>query len=480
MTVNAHPRADQSTRHQHHGLSGILLRIWITDLLVIIWAVLGAETIRFGSAAVASPDLEYITFIVTLVATWVLMLHLHRAYDRRLLGHGPEEYKVVAGASFQLFAVLAIVSYLLQLEVARGLVAIAMPAGTIGLLVSRWLWRKWLTLHRIQGLLSTSVLVVGDREHLVNLIRSLESAPDAGYHVVAACCSEALGGYLGQVPVLGDESEAAEIAQRADVSTVICTSSQRLGAGGLRRLGWALEGQDVDLVVAPELTEVAGPRVLTRPVAGLSLLYVEAPVFAGPQLAIKTAIDRIAAAALLILLSPLFALVAILIRRDQKGPVFFRQERIGKSGTSFPMLKFRTMVIDAEEILPSLLDQSDGQGPLFKLHDDPRITHIGATLRRYSLDELPQLVNVLWGQMSLVGPRPPLASEVEEYEHDVRRRLLVKPGMTGLWQINGRSDLSWEEAVRFDLYYVENWSIMSDLMILWRTGRAVVRSSGAY
>jgi exopolysaccharide biosynthesis polyprenyl glycosylphosphotransferase len=489
MTAAAPPRAEQSTAHQHHRLSGILLRIRITDLLVIIWAVLGAMIIRFGSAAAATPELEYITFIAMLVATWVLMLHLHDAYDRRLLGHGPEEYKVVAKASFQLFAVLAILSYLLRLEVARGFVAIAMPAGMLGLLLSRWLWRKWLTMHRIQGLLSThriqgllstSVLVVGEREHLVNLIRSLESVPDAGYRVVAACCSDAEGDYLGRVPVLGDESQAAEIARRADVSTVICTSSQRLGSGGLRRLGWALEGQDVDLVVAPELTEVAGPRVLTRPVAGLSLLHVEAPVFAGPQLAIKTTIDRIAAATLLVLLSPLFAVVAILIRRDAHGPVFFRQERVGKGGTFFPMLKFRTMVIDAEEMLPSLLDQSDGQGPLFKLRDDPRITNIGATLRRYSLDELPQLVNVLRGDMSLVGPRPPLASEVEEYEHDVRRRLLVRPGMTGLWQINGRSDLSWEEAVRFDLYYVENWSVMSDLMILWRTGRAVVQSSGAY
>jgi len=480
MTAAAPPRAKQSSAHQDHRLSGILLRIRITDLLVIIWAVLGAMIIRFGSAAAASPELEYITFIVMLVATWVLMLHLHDAYDSRLLGHGPEEYKVVAKASFQLFAVLAILSYLLRLEVARGFVAIAMPAGMLGLLLSRWLWRRWLTMHRIQGLLSTSVLVVVEREHLMNLIRSLESVPDAGYRVVAACCSDAEGDYLGRVPVLGDESEAAEIARRADVSTVICTSSQRLGSGGLRRLGWALEGQDVDLVVAPELTEVAGPRVLTRPVAGLSLLHVEAPVFAGPQLAIKTTIDRIAAATLLVLLSPLFAVVAILIRRDAQGPVFFRQERIGKGGTSFPMLKFRTMVIDAEEMPPSLLDQSDGQGPLFKLRDDPRITRIGATLRRYSLDELPQLVNVLRGQMSLVGPRPPLASEVEKYEKDVRRRLLVKPGMTGLWQINGRSDLSWEEAVRFDLYYVENWSVMSDLMILWRTGRAAVQSSGAY
>jgi len=172
--------------------------------------------------------------------------------------------------------------------------------------------------------------------------------------------------------------------------------------------------------------------------------------------------------------------VAVLIKADRKGPVFYRQERVGKDGTFFPMLKFRTMLVGAEAMLPSLQDRSEGQGPLFKMGDDPRITPIGVKLRRYSLDELPQLINVLRGQMSLVGPRPPLPSEVENYSQDVRRRLLVRPGMTGLWQINGRSDLSWDESVRFDLYYVENWSVMSDLMILWRTGRAVLRASGAY
>ena len=309
---------------------------------------------------------------------------------------------------------------------------------------------------------------------------ALDSTPEAGYRVVAACCSDAQESFIGRVPVLGDESEAAAIAARMGVNTVACTSSWRLGAGGLRRLGWALKGQDVDLVVAPGLTDVAGPRVLTRPVAGLSLLHVDAPVFTGPQLAIKTVIDRFGAAALLTLLSPLFAIVAFLIARDHGGPVFFRQERIGRDGTVFPLLKFRTMVLEAEAMLPGLQDQSQGQGPLFKLRDDPRITHIGASLRRYSVDEFPQLINVLRGQMSLVGPRPPPASEVETYGSDVRRPLLVKPGMTGLWQINGRSDLAWDDAVRFDLYYDENWSVMSDLIILWRTGRAVLHSSGAY
>ena len=463
-------------------------KIALSDFLVISWAVLGAQLIRFGPAAVQVrlPDgehspiqFQYSVFSALLIGAWMLLLRLQGAHDHRTLGHGPEEYKAVATASFWLFGMVAVVSYVLRLELARGYVALALPVGTIGLLVSRWLWRRWLRLHRAHGLMSPSVLVVGDREHLTSLIRALKSAPDAGYHVVAACCDDDDRSDISQVPLLGTESQAAEVARQIGVDTVACASSSPSGNGGFRHLSWALEGQDVELVV-PALTDVAGPRVFTRPVAGLSLLHVEAPVFTGPRLALKNAIDRVGAAFLLLLLSPVFAAIALLIRRDSAGPVFYRQERVGKGGTSFPMLKFRTMQVGAEGMLASLLDRSDGQGPLFKLRDDPRITGIGSSLRKYSLDELPQLINVLRGEMSLVGPRPPLASEVEMYESHVRRRLLVKPGMTGLWQINGRSDLSWDDSVRYDLYYVENWSVFSDLMILWRTSRAVLQGSGAY
>jgi exopolysaccharide biosynthesis polyprenyl glycosylphosphotransferase len=271
------------------------------------------------------------------------------------------------------------------------------------------------------------------------------------------------------------------MARRTGVRTVACTSSSTFDTGGLRRLGWALESQDVDLVVVPSLTDVAGPRVLTRPVAGLSLLHVEAPVFAGPQLAIKTTIDRVGSAVLLGLLSPLFAVVAFLVWRHDRGPVFFHHERIGLDGQVFRMFKFRTMVTNAEELLLPLLASTGQEAtPLYKIRADPRVTPVGNWLRRYSVDELPQLINVLRGEMSLVGPRPQVAFEVATYGSDVRRRLLVKPGMTGLWQINGRSDLSWDESIRFDLYYVENWSVMSDLMILWRTSRAVRHGAGAY
>lgn len=488
MTLTTRTRPSPSALKQD-PLSGFLQRVGITDVLVITWAVLGAQLIRFGQDPVSvflspgeatSVDLKHTAFSIVLLITWLVMLRTHGAYDRRLIGHGPEEYRAVATASLRLFGVITVVSYVFHLEIARGYVAMAMPAGMVGLLSARWLWRKWLTMHRSHGLLSGSVLVVGRHEHLVNLIRALDSVPSAGYHVVAACCTDSDQTSIGRVPVVGVEEDASEIAGRMGVSTVACTSSWALGADGLRRLSWALEGQNIQLVVAPELMEVAGPRVLVRPVAGLSLLHVEAPVFAGPQLALKTAFDRVAAAALLILLSPLLAVLALRIKQQDLGPVFFRQERVGKDGSSFPMLKFRTMVIDAEAMLPSLLARNDAQGPLFKLADDPRVTRIGSVLRRYSLDELPQLVNVVRGQMSLVGPRPPLAREVETYGSDVHRRLLVKPGMTGLWQINGRSDLSWDESVRYDLYYVENWSVMSDLIILWRTARAVLHSSGAY
>jgi exopolysaccharide biosynthesis polyprenyl glycosylphosphotransferase len=190
--------------------------------------------------------------------------------------------------------------------------------------------------------------------------------------------------------------------------------------------------------------------------------------------------DVTAALAALVMLSPLLLLLAVIVRRDSPGPVVFRQDRIGKDGQVFGMFKFRSMVVDAEARLAALNQQNQGAGVLFKMKDDPRVTRCGRWMRKYSLDELPQLWNVVLGDMSMVGPRPPLDREVSGYERHTRRRLLIKPGITGLWQINGRSDLAWEEAVRLDLYYVENWSLAGDLLILWRTFRAVVRPSGAY
>jgi exopolysaccharide biosynthesis polyprenyl glycosylphosphotransferase len=207
---------------------------------------------------------------------------------------------------------------------------------------------------------------------------------------------------------------------------------------------------------------------------------VDIPQYSGAKHVLKRVVDVAMALGALLALSPLLLLLAVIVRLDSPGPMFFRQDRVGKDGHPFGMFKFRSMVVDAEARLAALDQRNEGAGVLFKLRDDPRVTRCGRWMRKYSLDELPQLWNVVLGNMSMVGPRPPLDREVSGYERHTHRRLLIKPGITGLWQINGRSDLAWEEAVRLDLYYVENWSIAGDLFILWRTFRAVIKPSGAY
>jgi exopolysaccharide biosynthesis polyprenyl glycosylphosphotransferase len=282
------------------------------------------------------------------------------------------------------------------------------------------------------------------------------------------------------VPVLGKFADLLQVVDDARIDTVILTSADEIGPQDMRRLGWDLESRQTNLIVAPALTDVAGPRIHARPVAGLPLIYVDYPTFEGRKHTTKRAFDILAGGLLLVLLSPLFLLIAVAVRRDSVGPAFFRQERVGFRGRRFRMAKFRSMVTDAEAMQPALLEQSDGNGVLFKLKTDPRVTRLGGILRKYSLDELPQLFNVIRGSMSLVGPRPHPASDVLHYEAIDMRRLVVKPGMTGLWQVGGRSGLSWEESVRLDLYYVENWSLMGDLIILWRTIKAVTRPEAAY
>jgi exopolysaccharide biosynthesis polyprenyl glycosylphosphotransferase len=337
---------------------------------------------------------------------------------------------------------------------------------------------------RASGHYMLDLVVVGGEYSVTDLVTQLRGEPHNGLRVVGACLPAGCTGELLEplgVPVLGGLDDVAVIARESGVDTVAVTSCPEMYGARLRRLAWDLEGTDIDLVVAPGLIEVAGPRLHIRPVSGLPLLHVEEPEFAGARRVIKSAVDRTAAGLLALLLCPLLLVIGLAIRLTSRGPAFFRQTRIGKDGREFTMVKFRTMVVDAEARRAALADQNErGEGLLFKIRNDPRVTPVGRFLRKYSLDELPQVINVLTGRMSLVGPRPPLPEEVALYGEDVRRRLLVKPGVTGLWQISGRSDLSWDESVRLDLRYVENWSLTLDLMILWKTAFAVVRGAGAY
>jgi exopolysaccharide biosynthesis polyprenyl glycosylphosphotransferase len=302
-----------------------------------------------------------------------------------------------------------------------------------------------------------------------------------GLWVVAACVAgSARREVIDNIPVIGGLDNVADTVERYDADTVAVLSCPEMSGVMLRDLAWELEKTGTDLCVAPALLDVAGPRTTIRPVAGLPLLHMDHPEFTGVRRVVKAAFDRAAAGLALFLLSPLFIFFILLIRLSDSGPGLFRQTRVGRDGRAFTVFKFRTMVVDAEERKSHLATLNDGDGVLFKMRRDPRVTAVGVWLRRWSLDELPQLINVLIGDMSLVGPRPALPQEAALYGDHVRRRLAVKPGLTGLWQVSGRSDLSWDESVRLDLRYVENWSFVLDLQILWKTASAVLRGSGAY
>jgi exopolysaccharide biosynthesis polyprenyl glycosylphosphotransferase len=283
------------------------------------------------------------------------------------------------------------------------------------------------------------------------------------------------------VPVFGDMSDVAGTARSVGCSAVVVALPVDIDGFALRRLAWELSDAGIELLVAPALEDVVPGRVEVMPAGGGPLLHVRKPVLSGPQRAVKNVLDRMAAMFLLGVLAPVMLTLAVMVRLDSPGPAFFKQRRVGIGGREFTCWKFRSMYTDAEARLASLSHLNErSDGLLFKMRRDPRVTKIGTFLRRSSLDELPQLFNVLSGAMSMVGPRPPLPSEVVAYDDDVRRRLLVKPGMTGLWQVSGRSELSWAESVRLDLHYVDNWSPALDVRILARTVTAVIRGTGAY
>jgi exopolysaccharide biosynthesis polyprenyl glycosylphosphotransferase len=462
-------------------------RLAITDLLVLVWVVFGVQIAYFGldannvafSGRLNELRFSYYGFSIALIVAWMVMLRLFDTRDYRVLGGGSAEYRAVADSAARLFGLVAVVSYLFQIDIARGYILIALPLGIVVLMLSRWLWRQWLSLKRQTGAYSARVVLVGSPTTALHIARELARHPEEGYFVVGACVTSGTVGTMlpgTSIPILGDVSDALSSLDSAAADTVVITGSEQLGPQEIKTLSWGLEAGQRHLIVAPSLTDVGGPRIHTRPVAGLPLIHVETPRYAGSKLFTKRAFDILGSGALIIVLSPVLIVLAFIVKLTSRGPVFYRQERVGLNGEHFDMLKFRSMRVDADAELSSLLAAQGTSGtPLFKVKDDPRVTPIGKVLRKHSLDEFPQLFNVLLGSMSLVGPRPQRDGEVALYDDAARRRLLLKPGMSGLWQVGGRSSLGWEDAIRLDLYYVENWSITGDVVILWRTIKAVLR-----
>lgn len=462
----------------------------LTDLIVVVTASFGAQYWRFGTSLkelAAYPtgshviNSDYSVVSVVLVLLWMGMLQLLDTRDYRVVGTGPEEYRRVFDATLGAFGAAAIIAFLFKLPIARGYLIIAGPIGLFLLLVTRWFCRKWLHKNRQHGAYSHRALVVGQPDKVDHIVESIRRDPNAGYLIVDTFPINGEADSVGENGAHWCSSRILTALDEVDADTIVLAGSDALTPHRLRELSWEMEDREVEMVVAPTLTDVAGPRIHMRPVAGLPLIHVDFPRLTKKSSFIKRSFDIVSSAILIVIGSPILALVAIAVKVSSPGPVLFRQERIGLNGEPFTMLKFRSMVVDADSKLADLLkDQKTDDKPLFKVRNDPRITQVGRFLRKYSLDELPQLFNVLFGSMSLVGPRPQVAAEVALYDESVHRRLLTRPGITGLWQVSGRSDLDWDDAIRLDLYYVENWSFMSDVVIAFKTLRVVFIGTGAY
>lgn len=475
------PRASATLERRRQWERRYRMRLRITDAAVILFAVASTAGIQLLSGVAGE---EALRNGVLLAVAWYLMLSALHTRDAALFRASIVEYRGVAHATGLAFGAFAMISVVLAWQSLQLVLLVGLPLGMLALLVTRWLWRHWLVARRARGQYASRTLVVGNRDDVEYVVRTLHPIGASGHQVVGATL---LDGNAREVeidgarfPVLGNVNTVAIVAAELGADTIIVASRPEGDPDFVKQLSWQLEGTASELVLSSRLTDVAGPRISFAPVEGLPLIQVEIPSYEGGRHILKRALDIAVATVALIPIALITPVLALLVKLDSPGPLFFFQERVGRDGRTFRIVKFRSMKTDAEQQLAALKEQNEGAGLLFKMKDDPRVTRVGKVLRRLSLDELPQFWNVLVGDMSVVGPRPPLPSEVTAYDGTVFRRLYIKPGITGLWQVSGRSDLSWDESVRLDLRYVENWSVMNDLQIMWRTAKVMVRPSGAY
>ena len=475
----------------HRAAQQRLVRwIALTDAAVVAFAVGTAHITRYYIVPPSATDLSkmHITEVSSgLFLAWLLCLVAWRTRDPKIIEAGPGQYQAVARASFNMFAALAMAALVFKLDFSRGFIAIAGVLGILLLFASRYLWRGWVTRRRAHGSYTANVLVIGGVRSAKTMARRFAASPSLGFRVVGvwvpdrpAAADELFRVAEIDVPVFGTDTDFGSALDRGAVDTVVVTDTEHLGHDGMRELAWALEGRDVDLLVAPNVIDVAGPRVHLQAHGNMPLVYLTGPTYSRAKTVRRAIFDRTFAALVLVGTLPVMAAAAVAVRLTSRGPILYRSERIGAHGVPFQIYKLRTMVVDAEHRRDELMEFNIGTGPLFKMPDDPRVTKVGRFLRRFSIDELPQFINVLQGDMSVVGPRPLLPGDLDESGELAQRRLLVKQGITGLWQVSGRSDLTWEDSVRLDLDYVENWSMFGDLQIILRTLFAVIRSKGAY
>ncbi|WP_435792200.1 sugar transferase [Actinacidiphila glaucinigra] len=427
---------------------------------------------------------------VTAAAAWLIVQTARRRYTQRALGESRSGLSVVYDWMV-LLGVLAVVRALLGEQSEPSAALLALTPGLLLTTACRKLTYRHLLASRREAHAVRRILVIGEPSAADYVVDQLAARTDHEYVVVGAIpvglanleCGAPVAARLESLAPARPSADSGAVltaARELGADLVLVAPGPRMAGERLRQLSWAVHDAGIPLAVLPGLTDVAVRRVELTSAAGLTLLHISPPLRRGVQVGLKEVLDRAGAGVGLLLLSPLFGLIAAAIRLGSKGPVFYQQIRHGVDCVPFTMWKFRTMVTDADDRKPELASANESDGLMFKMRRDPRVTRVGRILRRCSLDELPQLINVLRGEMSLVGPRPPLPEEVARYDEVALRRLSVKPGLTGLWQVSGRSDLSWDETLQLDLRYVDNWTFTSDVDVMARTFRAVVDGRGAY
>jgi exopolysaccharide biosynthesis polyprenyl glycosylphosphotransferase len=466
---------------QKRSAKRIALRV-LADAMAVSAAFFLASTIRFEIMSGApAAKYDYTTITLAALPVWLLLFYVYGLYEPRQVLGPVNEFKQVFHGVVAGTVVVFIVDSALNLNLARGWALLTMGSGMVMVGGERLVIRKVLHFMRRRGGDMTRTIVLGSNQEARTVARTLEREGWLGYNILGFVDDEAPIGQevVNGHSVIGSPADLRDLIQ-SERATLVLVAASAFETARLNRLFWELQDMDVDLQVTSGTIDLMASRMTVQSVAGVPLLYVRRTGMDRLQRTTKRAMDVFGAGLGLLFLSPLLAGIALWIKKDSSGPVFFKQVRVGRDGEQFLVWKFRSMYEDAEEHKAELEHMSEGPGLLFKLKDDPRVTKAGKTLRRFSFDELPQLWNVFKGEMSLVGPRPALPSEVEQYDDWVRNRLKVKPGMSGLWQVSGRTETSFSDYVRYDLFYIQNWSLSLDLWILWRTFRAVFSAEGAH
>ncbi len=429
-----------------------------------------------------APFEPYIPYTALLAVLCLIAYRANGLYDRR---HGmrwlDELFKIFNGTTTSIVLVMAVTFFIQPLVYSRGMLVLADFLIVLYLGLARLAERAVVSVLRRRGIGVSRVLIVGAGEVGRAVMRTILADPDLGYHAVGYLDDDPAKshGEIGRFKGLGMLDDLDQVLSGTPVSEVIITLPWMYHRRIMQLVDLA-EHRGVKVRVVPDVFQQKMQHVDLDTLNGIPLIGVEQRTLSPGALAVKRVIELALIVIGLPLLVILFALTSILIKLDSPGPVLFRQRRVGKDGREFDIYKFRSMVSNAEQMKVELVDLNEASGPLFKIKNDPRVTWVGRFLRRTSIDELPQVINIVRGEMSLIGPRPGTPEEVAQYEPWQRARIAVRPGMTGMWQVSGRSTLPFEEMVLLDIYYIENWSLSLDIQIMLRTIPHILLGSGAY